>query len=79
MCIARNYTCGISSCGCIFATGATYKAFRDPGTRYHHNWRQTFVPTTGIEELTTDATLPAITNESRSSLENDIEYMLNCV
>ena len=79
MCIARNYTCGISSCGCKFATGTTYKAFRDPGSRYYHNWRQTFVPMTRIEELTIDATLPAITNESRSSLQNDIENMLNCV
>ena len=75
-----NYTCGISSCGRKFVTGATYGAFRDHCTRYHHNWRQTFVPTTGIEGLTTDATLPATTDDSRSSLEHDdIENMLNCV
>ena len=75
-----NYVCGISSCGRNFATDATYEAFCDHCTRYHHNWRRTFIPTTGIEELTIDATLLATTNESRSSIEDDdIEDTLNCV
>lgn len=76
-----NYVCRISSCGRNFATGATYEAFHDHCTRYHHNWRRIFIPSTGIEELTIDATLPATINESRSSVEDDDieDHTLNCV
>ena len=67
-----HYVCGISSCDQNFVTGATYEAFRDHCTRYHHNWRQKLIPTIGVEGITDDATgaVPEAICTTHSSIED---------
>lgn len=74
-----NYVCGISSCDRNFVTDATYEAFRDHCTRYHHNWRQKLIPTVGVEELTGDTTGAVAEATTDSSIEDHDMEDINCV
>ena len=74
-----NYVCGISSCDRNFVTGATYEAFSDHCTRYHHNWRQKLIPMTGVEEMTNDATGGVAEATTDSTIEDHDMEDIDCV
>ena len=71
-----NYICGISSCTRSFVTGATFEAFRDHCTRYHHNWKQEIIPTMVAEERCDAAFAVTTGNKSDSSTDDDMHLPL---